>query len=96
MPPTASTRASSPAESTIAAETRSSTATASWRAAEAYARGGRAVAVGLRPVHHHPQQWNTIRGLGHRDDLQRMAAEPCDPLMHWLHIVDGWNRSHYT
>ena len=41
-------------------------------------------------------QWNTIRRLGHRDELARMAAEPCEPLMHRLLLVDGWNPSHYT
>ena len=25
------------------------------------------------------------------DDLQHMAAEPYAPLMHRLHLVDGWN-----
>ena len=67
------------------------------RATEAYAEGAAGVSLwdcDRRIITR--SQWNTIRRLGHRDDLPRMAAEPCDPLMHRLHLVDGWNPSHYT
>ncbi len=67
------------------------------RAAEAYAGGAAGLSLwdcDRRIITR--SQWNTIRRLGHRDDLQRLAAEPCDPLMHRLLLVDGWNPSHYT
>ena len=67
------------------------------RAAEAYAEGAAGLSLwdsDRRIIT--KSQWNTVRRLGHRDDLERMAAEPCDPLLHRLHLVDGWNPSHYT
>ena len=41
-------------------------------------------------------QWNTLRRLGHRDDLDRMALEPADYTMHRLRLIDDWNPSGFT
>ena len=41
-------------------------------------------------------QWNTIRRLGHREDLDRMALEPADYTMHQLRLIDDWNPSAFT
>ena len=38
-------------------------------------------------------QWNTVRRLGHRDDLDRMALEPADSRMHQLKLIEDWNPS---
>ena len=40
-------------------------------------------------------QWNTVRRLGHRDDLDRMAAEPADYRMHEIKLIEGWNLSEF-
>lgn len=41
-------------------------------------------------------QWNTIKRLGHRDDLDRMALTPADYKMHPLKLIDGWNPIGYN
>ena len=35
-------------------------------------------------------QWNTIRRLGHRQDLEAMAQEPGDYRMHTLKLIEDW------
>ena len=35
-------------------------------------------------------QWNTVRRLGHRDDLAGMAQEPDDHIMHPLKRIEDW------
>ena len=36
-------------------------------------------------------QWNTLRRLGHREDLDQMAREPADYVMHDLKLIEDWN-----
>ena len=38
-------------------------------------------------------QWNTVRRLGHREDLERMQLEPADHHMHPLELIEDWNPS---
>ena len=38
-------------------------------------------------------QWNTVRRLGHRDDLSRMEREHGGYLMHELNLIEDWNPS---
>ena len=67
------------------------------RAKEAYAKGAAGLAFwdsDRRIIT--KSQWNTIRRLGHRTELDDMAQGQLEPLMHRLRLVDGWNPSHYT
>ena len=36
-------------------------------------------------------QWNTIRRLGHTQDLENMACQPEDYLVHPLRLLEDWN-----
>ena len=38
-------------------------------------------------------QWNTVRRLGHRDNLSRMEREHGGYLMHELNLIEDWNPS---
>ena len=40
-------------------------------------------------------QWNTVRRLGHREDLDRMEQEGADYLMHPLRLIEDWNPSSF-
>ena len=41
-------------------------------------------------------QWNTLRRLGHRDDLDQMAREPADYVLHQLKLIEDWNPSGFN
>jgi hypothetical protein len=36
-------------------------------------------------------QWHTIRRLGHRDNLQRMALQPEENNIHLIRLIDDWS-----
>ena len=40
-------------------------------------------------------QWNTLRRLGHREDLEQMAREPADYTMHEIKLIEDWNLNRF-
>ena len=40
-------------------------------------------------------QWNTVRRLGHREELDKMEREGADYLMHQIRLIEDWNPSSF-